>query len=311
MIFPNPFISSISSFPSFLFSTGFTVVCFFCAFFAIRRSLSSNVINKKIGGKDHSKFCRGIFFACGGEMGSLVPDDDYSNGNDDVSVKSAKAASAAIERQAGGSMMEQLVPEITTHALSYLDYPSLCRLSMTNSSMRRAANDDNAWKMLYHKDFTLEQDNIVPDKGWKAYYASTKAVVTVNTAFFNVITERSAGSMRRLWLNADYVKCILGSGQFGVSLSGYNAIIERFEMAIHWVQDEGINFDVQDVRTRITGNMAWVTMKAYVEIAGGPFHVTNIFEFHNGQWLMVHHHSSGMLVVGGITQHQLLGLFEV
>lgn len=91
----------------------------------------------------------------------------------------------------------------------------------------------------------------------------------------------------------------------------YNAIIERFEMAIHWVQDEGINFDVQDVRTRITGNMAWVTMKAYVEIAGGPFHVTNIFEFHNGQWLMVHHHSSGMLVVGGITQHQLLGLFEV
>lgn len=84
-------------------------------------------------------------------MGSLVPDDDYSNGNDDVSVKSAKAASAAIERQAGGSMMEQLVPEITTHALSYLDYPSLCRLSMTNSSMRRAANDDNAWKMLYHK----------------------------------------------------------------------------------------------------------------------------------------------------------------
>lgn len=67
----------------------------------------------------------------------------------------------------------------------------------------------------------MEQDNITPDKGWKAYYASTKAVVTVNAEFFNVITERSAGSMRRLWLNADYVKCILGTGQFGVSLSGY------------------------------------------------------------------------------------------
>lgn len=56
-----------------------------------------------------------------------------------------------VERQTGASMMEQLVPEITTHALSYLDYPSLCRLSMTNSSMRKAANDDNAWKALYHK----------------------------------------------------------------------------------------------------------------------------------------------------------------
>lgn len=57
------------------------------------------------------------------------------------------------ERQqtVGASMMEQLVPEITTHVLSYLDYRSLCSLSMTNSSMRRAANDDNAWKTLYHK----------------------------------------------------------------------------------------------------------------------------------------------------------------
>lgn len=56
-----------------------------------------------------------------------------------------------VERQTGASMMEQLVPEIRMHALSYLDYPSLCRLSMTNSLMRKAANDDNAWKALYHK----------------------------------------------------------------------------------------------------------------------------------------------------------------
>lgn len=64
----------------------------------------------------------------------------------------ATAATAVVaERGSGASMMEQLVPEITTHALSYLDYPSLCRLSMTNSLMRKAANDDNAWKALYHK----------------------------------------------------------------------------------------------------------------------------------------------------------------
>uniref|UniRef100_F6HBZ3 F-box domain-containing protein n=1 Tax=Vitis vinifera TaxID=29760 RepID=F6HBZ3_VITVI len=55
------------------------------------------------------------------------------------------------ELQTGASMMEQLVPEITTHVLSYLDYPSLSRLSMTNSLMRKAANDDNAWKALYYK----------------------------------------------------------------------------------------------------------------------------------------------------------------
>lgn len=61
------------------------------------------------------------------------------------------ASSTVADDKPGVSMMEQLVPEITTHALSYLDYPSLCRLSMTNSLMRKAANDDNAWKALYHK----------------------------------------------------------------------------------------------------------------------------------------------------------------
>lgn len=49
------------------------------------------------------------------------------------------------------SMMEQLVPEIMQHTLSYLDYRSLCNMSMANSVIRRAANDDSAWKALFHK----------------------------------------------------------------------------------------------------------------------------------------------------------------
>ncbi|GFQ08728.1 F-box protein skip8 [Phtheirospermum japonicum] len=115
-------------------------------------------------------------------------------------------------------MMEQLVPEITMHALSYLDYPSLCRLSMTNSLMRRVANDDNAWKALFHKDFTLEQDSLVPPNGWKAYYAATRAIVNVNNEFFRILRERSLPAMAQFWLNADYVKCVYANRQ---SFSGY------------------------------------------------------------------------------------------
>ncbi|KAL8498171.1 hypothetical protein ACS0TY_021490 [Phlomoides rotata] len=45
-------------------------------------------------------------------------------------------------------------------------------------------------------DFTLEQDN-----GWKAYYAATRAIVTVNAAeFFRIVRER---------LLQDLVKCRL------------------------------------------------------------------------------------------------------
>lgn len=73
----------------------------------------------------------------------------------------ASTVASAVDDKPGVSMMEQLVPEITTHALSYLDYPSLCRLSMTNSLMRKAANDDNAWKALYHKVIRLTNHSFV------------------------------------------------------------------------------------------------------------------------------------------------------
>ncbi|XP_031093504.1 probable F-box protein At4g23960 isoform X2 [Ipomoea triloba] len=129
-------------------------------------------------------------------------------------VESGPVALAAAERLTGASMMEQLVPEITTHALSYLDYPSLCRLSMTNSLMRKAANDDNAWKALYHKDFTLEQDSVTPVNGWKAYYAATRAIMNTNAEFFKIIKEKSVPAMGRFWLKADYVKCFHANGEF-------------------------------------------------------------------------------------------------
>ncbi|KAF9601109.1 hypothetical protein IFM89_017014 [Coptis chinensis] len=191
---------------------------------------------------------------------------------------------------AGGSMMEQLVPEITTHTLSYLDYPSLCRLSMTNSSMRKAANDDTAWKALYRKDFTVEQDNVIPPNGWKAYYAATRAIVNVNAEFYDIIRDRSLPAMRRFWLQADYVKCIHSTGEL---LTGYDAVMQSWQLAFSWGQ--GVAFQVQNLRARLLTDMAWLTMKTYVDMETEPFHVTNVYEFHNGQWFLVHHHNSLML----------------
>ncbi|CAH1415424.1 unnamed protein product [Lactuca virosa] len=211
------------------------------------------------------------------------------------------------QQMIGASMMEQLVPEITTHALSYLDYPSLCRLSMTNSSMRRAANDDNAWKALYHKDFTMEQDSVTPANGWKAYYAATRAIVNINQQFFEMIRERSVPDMGRLWLNADYVKCIHASGEL---FTGYNGVIGSWQLAFNWEAEAGeggeagIDFEVRDVRSRVLSDVAWVTMKAYVGMEQRPLNVTNVFELHNGQWYMVHHHTSLMLANAAADQPQ-------
>jgi hypothetical protein len=117
-----------------LIAAGATAVCcIVCAFWVLRSPFSSSSSSKK-----QRRSCGCHARSANGEM--AVGGENKK-----------KAQDPAPESGSGASMMEQLVPEITTHALSYLDYTSLCRLSMTNSAMRRAANDDGAWKALYHK----------------------------------------------------------------------------------------------------------------------------------------------------------------
>lgn len=81
--------------------------------------------------------------------------------------------------------------------------------------------------------------------------------------------------------------------------------MNSWELGFSWDQD--IGFQVQDVCARVLPGMAWVTMKTYVDVDSGPFHVTNVYEFHNGQWYMVHHHSSVMLIDGVVAPHNIFG----
>lgn len=296
------------SFLQFLVALVVSGLCLVCALFAVRFSPASfgrksRSVESDGGGSGGSlrKACSCACLCRSAESGpatATAAAAAYLNGGEEEMLDRALVVS---ERQTGASMMEQLVPEITTHALSYLDYPSLCRLSMTNSLMRKAANDDNAWKALYHKDFTLEQDSVTPTNGWKAYYAATRAIVNINAEFFNIIRERSITSMSRLWFNADYVKCVHASGEL---FTGYNAVIESWQLAFNW--DQGVDFQVRDVRARVLTDMAWVTMKTFVDMETGPFNVTNVFEFHNGRWFMVHHHSS-VLIDGEVDQQIVNG----
>ena len=141
---------TVLSSQQFIVPTIVTGLClFFALFAAVRSILKTPKSDEKNGGdfatsegKKEEKDCNCVC-SCNGNVGG--------GGVTEMVEKVNSAAVVAAERQTGASMMEQLVPEITTHALSYLDYPSLCRLSMTNSLMRKAANDDNAWKALYHK----------------------------------------------------------------------------------------------------------------------------------------------------------------
>ncbi|XP_039851112.1 F-box protein SKIP8-like isoform X2 [Panicum virgatum] len=236
-----------------LIAAGATAVCcLVCAFWAFRASSSSSPSFSKRH-QSPSLHCCGCA-SCGCRAAKSA------NGEMAVGGENKKKAQEPAPPEGGASMMEQLVPEITTHALSYLDYTSLCRLSMTNSAMRGAANDDGAWKALYHKDFTVEQGTINPPNGWKAYYAATKAIMNLNAEFYNIIREGSLPAMSRFWLDADYVKCIHATGEF---FTGYNAVMEGWGLLFNWGQDggQGIAFQIRDVRVRVLGGI-WFTITA-------------------------------------------------
>lgn len=63
------------------------------------------------------------------------------------------------------------------------------------------------------KEFTEETNGGTPVNGWKAFFAVTKQVMTVNDKFFSILDSRSLPRMTSLWLNSDYVKCFNGSGE--------------------------------------------------------------------------------------------------
>ncbi|XP_047969171.1 F-box protein SKIP8-like [Salvia hispanica] len=195
--------------------------------------------------------------------------------------------------------MEQLVPDLRLHALSFLDYSSVCRLSMTNSLLYRAANEEILWKTIYLKDFSLEQANVTPANGWKAYYAATLAIVNINAEFFRIVKERSHTAMSQFWLNAGYVKCFLATGE---SFTGYNQVMESWRATFN--QENANYFQIRDVRTHVLTDMAWVTVKAYSNMERA-YNVTNIYELCDGRWYMVHHHSLAALIHGGADQQFL------
>ncbi|KAF9594649.1 hypothetical protein IFM89_034271 [Coptis chinensis] len=82
--------------------------------------------------------------------------------------------------------------------------------------------------------------------------------------------------------------------QMRFSKRRYDAVMQSWQLAFSWGQ--GVAFQVQNLRARLLTDMAWLTMKTYVDMETEPFHVTNVYEFHNEQWFLVHHHNSLMLI---------------
>ncbi|KAI3921127.1 hypothetical protein MKX01_036106 [Papaver californicum] len=89
--------------------------------------------------------------------------------------------------------------------------------------------------------------------------------------------------------------CFVVIGEvFGVT---YDAVMQSWQLSFNWGQ--GVAFQIRDVKPHVFTYVAWVTMKTYVDVETGPFNVTNVYDFHKGQWYLVHHHCFVVLITKG------------
>jgi ketosteroid isomerase-like protein len=122
-----------------------------------------------------------------------------------------------------------------------------------------------------------------------------KEVYKANEAFYHAFESLDIKQMEKIWAREGYIQCVhpgwgVLRGQENV-MASWRKIFENTEEML---------FMLTEVRIEIKDSLAWVTLyenittQAGEEVVTGAVLTTNIFEKHNGQWLIIHHHGSSV-----------------
>lgn len=117
-----------------------------------------------------------------------------------------------------------------------------------------------------------------------------EAVLEANDSFYRAFNQKDFGAMERVWARSAPVACIH---------PGWNILLGREAVMQSWQAILGNPGQPKIVNggseARIIGEVAYVTCRELV--AGSPLAATNLFVREDGEWRMVHHHSSPVAVV--------------
>jgi ketosteroid isomerase-like protein len=119
------------------------------------------------------------------------------------------------------------------------------------------------------------------------------AVLAANAAFYRAFETLEAARMERVWLRAPHVSCVHPG--WGL-LAGWGPVMESWERI--FANTLGMRFQLDDLRVEIRGDVAWVLLVEELEsrhadgTVTATVQATNVFERHDGRWLLVHHHGS-------------------
>ncbi len=128
----------------------------------------------------------------------------------------------------------------------------------------------------------------------------SEAVRRANDAFYRAFESLDPAAMERVWLHSVRVQCTHPGWR---RLVGYPVVIESWQRIFQNTIE--MRFDLTAVEVNVSGDMAWVVCTEYItaKTLDGPsvarVEATNVFERHDGHWLLVHHHGSPVVASDG------------
>jgi ketosteroid isomerase-like protein len=123
--------------------------------------------------------------------------------------------------------------------------------------------------------------------------AEEEQVLKANEAFYRALQSKDWKKLETVWLHEDWVQFLHHDMP---RASGWKDVVSAFVLLFRGTMHLNVSFGAPDVR--VVGDAAWVTLSEEVtmDVEGGFItmrsQTTNIFARRNGQWKMVHRHSS-------------------
>jgi ketosteroid isomerase-like protein len=118
-------------------------------------------------------------------------------------------------------------------------------------------------------------------------------VLTANRAFYLALHSLDIETMARVWLHADWVKCLHPGWEL---LVGWDEVQGSWEQI--FASTEQMMVSVSRSLVHVVGDVAWVSCREDVtsaarnDISSALIEATNIFVRREGRWLLVHHHTT-------------------
>ncbi|MEW6296365.1 MAG: nuclear transport factor 2 family protein [Thermodesulfobacteriota bacterium] len=134
----------------------------------------------------------------------------------------------------------------------------------------------------------------------------TQAVLAANAAFYRAFETLEVKEMEAVWLRASHIKCIHPGWPL---LCGWGPIMASWQRI--FANTFSMHFTLTDLRVAVSDALAWVVLTENLESHSydGPSRAqiltTNVFEKRDGQWFIVHHHASPVLVPSSPPEEQL------